>query len=117
MEEVWVECRYYPNYSVSNLGNVRRNKDGKIMKQYQQKNGYVYVWLTRKDGTSAIPVHRLVCIAFHGDEGYENGLFVDHINTIRNDNRSENLHWVSPKENSNNPITKENRKKKNKPIL
>ena len=111
-KEEWRECIFYPNYMVSDLGNVVRKKDGLLMKQYQQKNGYVYVWLTRKDGTSAIPVHRLVCIAFHGDEGYEQGLFVDHINTIRSDNRACNLRWVTPKENANNETTKLKRKKK-----
>ena len=112
MNEEWRDCLYYPNYAVSNLGNVIRKSDGKPLKQYLQKSGYVYVWVDRGWGKHTVPVHRLVAIAFHGDDGYTKGLFVDHINTIRNDNRAENLHWVTPKENSNNPITKQNRRKK-----
>lgn len=113
-DEVWVDCLYYPKYAVSNFGNVVRKLDGIVLKQYLQKSGYKYVWLNRGSGNTAVPVHRLVCIAFHGSEGYRRGLFVDHINTIRSDNRADNLHWVTPRENSNNPITLENRKKKQK---
>lgn len=112
MTEQWIECLHYPNYEVSNLGNVRRKKDGKLLKKYTQKSGYVYVWLNRCHGNVSVPVHRLVCIAFHGNDGYVNGLFVDHINTDRADNRADNLHWVTPVENMHNPITLLKRRKK-----
>lgn len=105
VQEEWRDCLYYPDYQVSNLGNVARKSDGLILKQYPQKSGYVYVWVKRGDGKRSIPVHRLVCIAFHGDEGYSQGMMVDHINTIRSDNRASNLHWVDAKGNMNNPIT------------
>lgn len=36
----------------------------------------------------------------------ENKPYIDHINTDTMDYRIENLRWVTPKENSNNPITK-----------
>lgn len=109
--EQWLECFYHPDYEVSDLGNVRRKKDGKILKLYPQKSGYVNVWLTESYGNIAIPVHRLVCIAFHGTEGYGEGLFVDHINTDRADNRAVNLHWVTPEGNMRNPNTLSKRKK------
>lgn len=50
--------------------------------------------------------------AFNGKipEGYE----IDHINTIRNDNRLENLRLFTHKENCNNPLTIENYKQSNK---
>lgn len=114
MEEIWKECLYYPNYLVSDQGNVVRKKDGLIIEQYPQKSGYNYVWLDRGHGRHTVPVHRLVAIAFHGDEGYAKGLFVDHINTVRSDNRACNLRWVTPKENANNETTKLNRKRKYK---
>ena len=66
----WRDCIYYPDYMVSDEGEVVRKKDGLILKQYPQKSGYVYVWLDRGYGRHTVPVHRLVCIAFHGDEGY-----------------------------------------------
>lgn len=112
IEEEWRDIDIWPDYQVSSLGRVVRKRDGLILKQYPQKNGYVNVWLNRGHGNCAVHVHVLVCYAFHGDWGYCNGLYVDHINTIRSDNRSCNLRWVTPKENANNETTKLNRKKK-----
>lgn len=118
LEEEWRDIDIWPGYQVSSLGNVLRKKDGLILKQYLQKSGYVYVWLNRGYGNKSIPVHTLVCYAFHGEEGYAKGMYVDHINTIRSDNRACNLRWVTPKENSNNETTKLNRKKRwNKEII
>lgn len=111
MEE-WKDCILWPNYQVSDLGNVLNKTTGQILKLYPQKNGYVYAILDRGHGRTYVPVHVLVAIAFHGIEGRMKGLYVDHINTIRSDNRAVNLHYVTPKQNSNNPITKLNRRKK-----
>lgn len=68
------------------------------------KNGYVV--------TSYGYIHRIIWETFNGKipEGYE----IDHINTIRNDNRLENLRLVTPKENCNNPLTIEHYKQSNK---
>lgn len=46
-------------------------------------------------------VHQIVCRAFNG-LAPEGKPCVDHINRIRDDNHSSNLHWVSYKENNDN---------------
>ena len=99
-----------PNYSVSNLGNVRNDKTGRILKPMYNGKGYVKVRLYggSQNDYIHIGVHRLVAFAFQEICGeYKDGLHVDHINTIRDDNRAENLKWVTPTENRLNPITNE----------
>lgn len=51
-------------------------------------------------------IHRLIAEAFIPNP--ENKPCIDHINTIRHDNRIENLRWATYKENGNNEITKTN---------
>ena len=50
-------------------------------------------------------IARLVADAFIPNK--DNKPHIDHINTIRNDDRVENLRWVTRVENMNNPLTKE----------
>ena len=106
MNEEWRVCyiSHKDNvFEVSNLGNVRRQKDGKIMKKYPQKSGYVAVCL---DSCWKM-IHTLVAKEFLRETMWA-GDRVDHINTNRADNRVENLRWVDAKGNANNPITKIN---------
>ena len=103
----WKQYPLAPMYEVSTDGQVRRIKDGKILRQYQQRNGYLYVWLNRGYGNYSCPVHRMVAETFIPYDGL---VFdrVDHINTHREDNRVENLRWTDALGNANNPITKKN---------
>ena len=51
-------------------------------------------------------IHRIVCFAFHGEPDTAQHI-VDHIDTNRQNNRPENLRWLTKLENIlNNPITK-----------
>lgn len=53
-----------------------------------------------------LPVHRIVCTAFHGDAPSDQHV-VDHIDTNRQNNRPENLRWLTKLENIlNNDITR-----------
>ena len=93
-------------------GNVRsldrvisgRRYKGKAKKQHIDERGYPKVSLCKDMKSIRADVHRLVADAFI--QNPENKREVDHINTVRHDNRVSNLRWVTHKENVNNPITK-----------
>lgn len=98
-EEIWKNIKGYGNTcQVSNLGRI---KCGKVIKTpYKEKKGYLRIALKGKKHL----VHRLVAEAFIPNP--DNKPCIDHINTIRDDNRVENLRWCTSKENCNNFITK-----------
>lgn len=107
--EIWKTIQDYPNYQVSNMGRVKslgnnKHRKEKILKSINSNTGYLFVILCKEGKVKFYNIHRLVAQAFIPN--LENLPCVDHINTIRTDNRVENLRWVTNQENSNNPITK-----------
>jgi hypothetical protein len=95
------------NYIVSSLGRVMsikritiprgnqktRNVKAIILKPTTGSRGYDTVGINNK----TVTVHQLVAKAFIPNP--EENATVNHINGIRNDNRVQNLEWVSQKEN------------------
>lgn len=81
--------------------------------------GYNYVNLCVSDNKNReekrFLVHRLVAEAFIPNP--ENKKCVDHINTIRTDNRVENLRWVTHLENQKNPITAKRLAEPARPVI
>jgi NAD+--asparagine ADP-ribosyltransferase len=92
--EVWKTCYYSINYEVSNLGRVRNKRTKVLSNCCEQKDGYVSVSFENTN----YRLHRAVLATFNPIENMED-FTVDHINGIRNDNRVENLRWVSNEEN------------------
>ena len=75
MEEVWKKIKDYPNYEVSNLGQIRALKYYSnvtkkyydrilILKQKTNYCGYNHVGLSNKNGRKTKVVHKLVADAF-----------------------------------------------------
>lgn len=105
MIEVWKTINEYPDYEISNKGTVRNKYNNSTLKGKINHKGYRVVSLYKEGKTKDFKIHRLVAQAFIPNP--ENKPIVDHINSIRTDNRVENLRWATYKENMNNPITKE----------
>ena len=111
MEEKWLDIEGYDGYyQVSNLGRVRSiKKNGKIkILKPELLEGYHRVTLTKNYIREKVFVHRLVCKEFNGLPNDSQNQ-VDHINTIRTDNRSSNLRWSNDYENNNNPLTRKHK--------
>lgn len=94
-------------YEASNLGRIRsvtrtdpmgRVRHGKILSLCRKGNGYMYFTGTVNGRRKNMHVHRAVMSAFcplSCDKHYE----VDHIDCDKQNNRLDNLEWVTPKEN------------------
>jgi hypothetical protein len=91
----WKIIEERPNYSISDSGEVRNNKTGRILKPHKGTSGYYQIMLGRK--TTPLYVHRLVAKAFL--ENPNQLPQVDHKNGIKTDNRVKNLRWVSASDN------------------
>lgn len=121
VHEEWRDiCGYEGCYQVSSLGGVRSLDrtityingrtiltKGKVLNCYRKDNGYIGVDLYDVNKVRRKHhVHRLVAQAFI--ENPHDKPMIDHINTIRDDNRVENLRWVTQSENLSNLKSKIN---------
>lgn len=96
--------RFLGKYEVSNLGNVRNSKTGRLLKKLSDRYGYPVVCLHENGKRYMLKVHRMVATVFINNK--ENKPQVDHIDGNKNNNVFTNLRWVTPKENSHNPATR-----------
>lgn len=107
-EEQWKDIDGYDGiYQVSSAGRVRSKprkvhnytKPGRYLRQYKKANGYLCLSLVKPDGTLSKHqyVHRLVAEAFIPNPKCLKQ--VNHKNSDKDDNRVENLEWVTPQEN------------------
>jgi len=98
MSDEWQSITDYPNYEVSRGGLIRRIGSDVTRKLCVHKSGYVQTQLRNRTGVRTFLVHRLVALAFVPNPKQE--LFVDHINSNKQNNAVENLRWVDLATNS-----------------
>lgn len=109
---IWKDIKNYEGYyQVSNDGRVKSLKYAKSNNKRELvqslRNGYKCVTLAKNGKKENINVHRLIAETFIPNQ--DNKPEVDHINTIKTDNRVENLRWVDRTGNNNNELTKRKR--------
>lgn len=84
-------------YAVSSLGRVRSVSSGRVRKLSMRRSGYLEVTLCCGGRMTFPRVHRLVLESFCRPA--KPGEVCNHKNFVRDDNRIENLEWVTQQEN------------------
>ena len=102
-EEIWKPIEGYENlYSVSSLGRVKtlqkinlrgQLRKEKVLKQYINKKGYLYVVLFKDGKCKKKLVHRLVAEAFLPNPN--NLICINHKSEIKTENFVENLEFCT----------------------
>jgi len=101
--EKWKVIDVNNDYDVSNYGNVRSRKTGKLktLKGTIKRRGYVIVELYRDGKSKDYKVHQLVTFAFLNHTiNNSKKLVIDHINNNKIDNRLDNLQLITNRENT-----------------
>ena len=110
MKELWKPVKGYETiYMISNKGRIKTVSryivyrkgtaavfvKGRILNPVVNKRGYVHIRLNDKKDYS---IHRLVALAFIDNP--DNLPTIDHIDGNKQNNRVDNLEWVTYKENN-----------------
>lgn len=95
--ELWKDIEGYEGYyQISSYGNVKSLLTNKILTGDTNSLGYRRVWLYQPIKKRMF-IHRLV--ALHFCEGYKKELVVNHKDGNKQNNKAENLEWITRSEN------------------
>tara|TARA_R110001592_G_scaffold88499_1_gene260631 strand:- start:950 stop:1429 length:480 start_codon:yes stop_codon:yes gene_type:complete len=91
----------YPDYVIHPVGTILKiwKHKTKERKPIKQKNGYIRIELTNNGKGKKFLVHRLLALHFIPNDDPENKIEIDHNDSVRDNNRLQNLEWVTHAEN------------------
>lgn len=94
MSEKWKVVKNYSNYSCTKSGKIKNNHTGRILNPKPAATGYLTLVL-KNDNDKSIHtgIHRLIAETWIDNP--DNKPTVNHINSVRTDNRIENLEWAT----------------------
>ena len=110
MEEIWKDIPNALGYQISNFGNIKsiereiapakgskpRISKGRVLKPSKDKDGYLMIQLGKfHPYPLSRKIHRLVLLAFVGESTLE----VNHIDGNKQNNRLDNLEYVTHSQN------------------
>ena len=100
MQETYKKIEGFENYSVSDCGNVRNDKLGRILKGCDDGHGYLRVSLSKNNRKQMKLIHKMNAEAFLLNP--ENKKCVDHIDNNRKHNNLINLRFATNSRNQQN---------------
>lgn len=106
MIQIWKVIKDYPMYSVSNLGSIKNNKTGRILKQLNDNRGYLQVRLYNNGKAKTYKVHKIVFETFKGK--ITNKMVINHKDGNKYNNSLKNLECVTQQYNVLHAINKGN---------
>lgn len=113
--EIWKPIPNFSNYEVSDLGNIRSlnyKRSGKVqvLLPAKSKDGYMKTMILSDEGNyRSRTIHSFVCATFIGPR--QEGMQINHINSIKHDNRLTNLEYCTPSENALHSYKTNNKKR------
>ena len=106
----WKFVKNYPDYKISNTGDIFSIKSNQMLKPKLDNNGYYKIKLINDEKRREMFIHRLVYDSFKNIKFDDK--VIDHIDRIKTNNNLNNLREVSLSVNSKNCVKKKIEKNK-----
>ena len=101
-QEIWKDIKGFPNYKISNYGNIFSKKMKRNMKHFISQGGYITTNIRMNGHQYHLKNHRIVAEEFIPNK--ENKPCVNHIDGNKLNNNVNNLEWCTYSENMQHAI-------------